>query len=267
MRALSLSLLLLCGSSATAQLVCPPGYAPSSGTCAACAAGSYSATWGGTACAPCPAGSYTASARQTACAACQPGSSSVAGQSGCTACAAGTYSAFAGAPSCTACSAGTSAAAGQSACDVCPPLTYAVGGQPACTTCKGYSVSGAGASACTSTVLFDTAPPSCDAGYYGDSIYTPLAVSLAYCSACPAGQYLGASTAWPPYQITTTYPAVQYTREAPASNIRGQAIYVSSSQAQTMCVDTAGGGWVVRSGYPGLQRPSLSLRTASLWMS
>ena len=181
---------------------CVDGQTSSGGsdaTCDPCSSGEYSNVDTSFVCTPCPAGNFSASpsgscdacaagtyqpltgqTSQSSCTDCAPGNfSSSTGSESCDVCAAGTYQDQAGQSSCTLCAAGTyqplTGQTSQSSCIDCAlgkyqPLT----GQDSCTDCAPGNFSSS------------TGSPSCDVCAVGT--YQPLP-GQSSCTDCAAGKY------------------------------------------------------------------------------
>lgn len=205
---------------------CNAGYVPSSGTCGACAAGTYSTD--GLTCTQCPAGTS---------------SSTTANGIGCSICAKGTYSS-AGATSCTSCPSGkttiSTGATSSSSCvypeSCCDNLNKTTGcttgiqsvSTQTCKTCA--SKYGTGCSTCSITAC-----EGCSAGYFKPS-------GASACQLCPKGPYCPGGTATtttdcPPGTSTQTTGAKSASEcVAPSTCPSGTTLY--TSYPSNMCATT-----------------------------
>lgn len=188
----------------TCILRCPAGQEIRSGSCANCAAGTYS-TDGSNTCIPCSGCSGSDCDPTQGCTSC-PAGRQLSGNS-CTPCNDGTW-ASAGRNVCdsclsvgrTACSATTGVATSCSSgyglssgnCSLCAGGTYSSGGANSCSPCAAGTYSSAGASSCSPCAAGTYSPSGassctpCSAGRYSSS-------GAGSCSSCAAGTYSSAS--------------------------------------------------------------------------
>lgn len=124
------------------------------GTCIApsCQAGQFANAAQGT-CADCAAGTFTEDSGNTECSKCNTGQTSTAGAVECHVCEAGTYADKAGSPQCTPCPEGSSSEEGQATCT-----------ENVCSCDNGVAATGAKCTANGATVC-----DSCSAGYHAQS--------------------------------------------------------------------------------------------------
>ena len=141
-------------STSASACICKAGYYGNAvtGTCTACAVGTYKASAGNTSCTACSvANSTTTSTGSTSCV-CKAGYGGDATTGTCTACAVGTYKASAGNTSCTTCTAAnsTTVSTGSTGC-VCKPGYSGDAVGNTCTACaKGtYKDTAGNARSCT----------------------------------------------------------------------------------------------------------------------
>ena len=180
---------------------CPAGNFSSSptGSCDACAAGTYQPLTGQTSCTDCAAGNFSSSTGSESCDVCAAGTyQDQVGKSSCTDCAAGEYQDEAGQTTCKDCAAGKyqplTGQTSQSSCIDCPAGSISAAVKaPSCDACAvGEYQPLAGQTSCTDCapgkyqdLTGQTSCTDCPVGNYSASTKSPS------CAACAAGEYQG----------------------------------------------------------------------------